>query len=87
MVKTLHRAACERAGMFFLPLAFDTFGAIHPQGVEFLKKLGKTIAWSTCQVDSECVNQLFQRLSILLVKGNVNLLINRRPDLPIFSQE
>ena len=78
-----HGAACERAGMVFLPLAFDTFGAIHPQGVDFIKKLGKSVARSTCQEDSECVSQLFQRLSILLVKGNVSLLLNRRPDIQV----
>ena len=36
-----HGAACERAGMVFLPLAIDTFGAIHAEGAQFLKKLGK----------------------------------------------
>ena len=78
---TKHGPACERAGMIFLPLAFDTFGAVHPQGADFLKKLGKTIARATAQDESECVNHLFQRLSMLLVKGNVNLLLNRRPEL------
>ena len=72
--------ACERAGMTFLPLAFDTFGAIHPQGADFLKKLGRTMARSICQEESVIVNQLFQRLSILLVKGNMCLLLNRRPE-------
>ena len=73
-------AACERAGMVFLTLAVDTFGAIHAEGVQFLKKLGKSIAQSTCQEDSLCVNQIFQRVSILLVKGNISLLLNRRPE-------
>ena len=77
---TKHGAACERAGMVFLPLAVDTFGAIHAEGVQFLKKLGKSIARSTCQEDSLCVNQIFQRVSILLVKGNMSLLLNRRPE-------
>ena len=34
-----HGAACERAGMVFLPLAFDTFGATQPEGV--LKETGQ----------------------------------------------
>ena len=71
--------ACEREGMNFVPLPVDVFGAWHEVAIKHLKKLGATLARATCGDDSITIQHLFQRLGILLVKGNVNLILNRIP--------
>ena len=71
--------ACEAEGMVFVPLPIDVFGAWHPIAVKHIQKLGSTLARATCGNDSVTIQHLFQRLGILLVKGNVNLILNRIP--------
>ena len=75
----LYGPACEREGMNFVPLPVDVFGAWHKVAIKHLKKLGVTLARATCRDDSTTIQHLFQRLGILLVKGNVNLILNRIP--------
>ena len=44
-----------------------------------LSKLGRALARHTGQLEGEAISHLLQRLSILLVKGNAALVINRIP--------
>ena len=77
-----HGEACRSAGMEFIPMAVETMGGWHEQTVGQVKKLGSALARQTGQDDSEAIRHLAQRLSILLVKGNSALLLNRLPSFP-----
>ena len=68
--------------MEFIPMAVETMGGWHEQTVGQVKKLGSALARQTGQDDSEAIRHLAQRLSILLVKGNSALLLNRLPSFP-----
>ena len=43
-------------------------------------KLGSALARQTGQEEGEVKGQLFQRLSLLLMKGNASIFSNRLPD-------
>ena len=44
-----------------------------------LKKLGSALARHTWEEESEKIRHLYQRMAILLVKGNAALFLNRLP--------
>lgn len=52
----------------FTPLAFETFGAVGPETMVFLKKLGKLMKKSTGEPRS--LDYLLQRVSIAIQRGN-----------------
>ena len=72
---------CRRQGIVFLPLAAESLGGWHPVAVAQLGKLGAALARQTGQEEGEVKGQLFQRLSLLLQKGNAALFSNRMPEL------
>ena len=73
---------CRREGIAFIPLAMESLGGWHEVAVKEVKKLGAALGRHTGQEEGEAVSHLFQRLSILLVKGNAALFSNRVPDHP-----
>ena len=70
---------CAEEGVSFCPFVLDTFGAWDERAIAETKKLGQALARSTGQLDSEVISHLFQRLSVLLHRGNSLLLVNRIP--------
>ena len=74
--------ACDREGMSFVLLPFDTMGAMHPITVQQLTKLGQALARAHGSDENESVRHLFQRVSILLIKSNASIITNRVPDFP-----
>ena len=74
--------ACSKEGMVFIPLPVETLGGWHERAVQEIKKLGAALARQTGQEESEAVRHLFQRLSVLLVRGNAALFLNRTPSFP-----
>ena len=74
--------ACLNQGITFAPLPVETFGGWHNTAAEHIKRLGKALGRNTGQDEGDTTRHLFQRLSVLLVRGNVSLLINRIPDFP-----
>ena len=64
----------------FVPLALESFGGWHEAAIREVKKLGGALARHTGVEESQSVRHLFQRLSILLIKGNSALVSNRVPD-------
>ena len=76
-------------GIHFIPMSVETLGGWHPQAVKVIRTLGRQLARQTGREDSEVISQTFQRLSILLMKGNSALIINCAPpnalpgDLPL----
>ena len=75
-------AACQREGMVFIPLPAETLGGWHDQAVLQVRKLGSALARQTGQEESVAIGHLFQRLSVLLVRGNAALFLNRTPSFP-----
>ena len=71
--------ACRQQGIAFVPLAADTLAGWHGVAVEHLQKLGRALGRQTGQDEDLCVRHLFQRVSLLLMRGNSSLLINRVP--------
>ena len=74
--------ACEREGITFIPLPVETLGGWQKKAVEQLRKLAKAQAGSTGEEEEESIRHLFQRLGVLLVKGNAALssshLVNKK---------
>ena len=58
-------------------------GAWHPQAIKVLTKIGRQLARQTGKEDSEVLRHMFERLSILLMRGNASLLTSRSPDQTI----
>ena len=56
-------------------------GGWHPKAVLQIQKLART----TGKDEEEAIRHLFQRLAVLLVKGNAALLVNRIPLHPLPS--
>ena len=79
---TKYGEACLQEGVKFIPLPCETFGAWHEAALCEIKKLGCALARHLGQDESETVKHLFESLSILLMKGNIALLINRIPSHP-----
>lgn len=52
----------------FTPLAFETLGAVGPETMSFLKKLGKLMKKNTGETRS--LDHLLQRVSIAIQRGN-----------------
>ena len=62
----------------YLKIGEDTWGV----AINQIKKIGKALANTTGQEENEAVRHLFQRLAVLLVKGNAALFINWIPTFP-----
>ena len=68
--------------MVFIPMPVETLGGWHEMAEQQVKKLGAALARQTGQEEADKVRHLFQRLSVLLVKGNAALFLNRLPSHP-----
>ena len=75
-------AACQREGIVFVPMPVESLGGWHEQAVLQINKLGAALARQIGEEESSIVRRLYQRLSILLVKGNAALFLNRNPCFP-----
>ena len=78
---TKYGEACEQEGIHFLPLPVDCLGRWHELAVANIRKLGSALGRATGQHDSEAISHTFQRLSILLVRGNCALWGPQVPDV------
>ena len=71
---------CRRQEIKFIPLAVESLVGWHELAVAEIRKLAVALARQTGQEDKECQSHLYQRLSVLLVRGNCALLVNRIPE-------
>ena len=74
---------CEREGLSFIPLPVETLGGWHDKACDQIKKLARAQARSSGKEEGDAVRHLFQRLGVLLVKGNSALMLNRIPSFPL----
>ena len=79
---TKHGEACRRAGLAFVPLVVETLGGWEELAEKQIKRLGAALARHTGQEEAEKTRHLFQRLAVLLAKGNAALFLNRVPCHP-----
>ena len=70
---------CQRQGIVFLPLAFESLGGWHQTAVDEVKKIAVAQARQTGKAESKCVSHAVSRLSLLLMRGNAAILSNRFP--------
>ena len=70
---------CAGQGVAFTPLAFESLGGWHGIAVKEVKKIAQAMARQTGRDESECCSHAVSRLSLLLMKGNAAILINRIP--------
>ena len=73
-------AACQQQGLIFLPVAMETLGGMHKVAVEQMKRLGVAVARHQGSDERVATRQLFQRLSLTLMRGNAALVTSRRPE-------
>ena len=73
----------EREGISFIPLPVETLGGWHKKAVEQLRKLARAQARSSGKEEDDAIRHLFQRLGVLLVKGNAALILNRIPSFSL----
>ena len=69
--------ACQAEGMVFQPVPIEVLGGWHEGGVRLVKQLGQAMARSTGQEQEEVVRHLFGKLSVLLMRGTAQLVLNR----------
>ena len=72
--------ACLQEGIVFLPLPIETLGGMHKTTVQELKMIARAQARAKGQEDEEAIRHLFQRMSVLLMKGNSAILASREPE-------
>ena len=74
--------ACSAEGICFTPAPFEVLGGLHEASVRLVKGLGQALARAGGQDESTTIQHLFQRLSILLMQGNSQLILSRTPEFP-----
>jgi hypothetical protein len=77
--------ACRREGIDFIPMPWETLGGWFEQTVAQVKKLASAQARQTgegAEERSKVIRHPYQKLSVLLARGNAALLLNRFPTFP-----
>ena len=74
--------ACRREGLVFVPMPWETLGGWHEETVEQIKKLASAQGRQSGEDRSDAIRHLYQRMSVLLTRGNAALLLNRQPTFP-----
>ena len=72
-------SSCQE-GIAFNPLAAESLGGWHEVAEREVKKLSAALARQQGTEEKEASTHLFQKLSILLHRGNASLFLNRTPD-------
>ena len=76
-----HGEQCKQAGVVFTPLPLETLGGWHETTVNEVRKIASALSRQTGEEEGTTVRHVVQRLSILLIKGNAALLLNRVPTI------
>ena len=67
-------------GISFILIAADTLGRWQKEAIEQFKKLGAVLAGHRGEDEQLAVCHLRQRLSLIRMRGNACLMVNRIPD-------
>lgn len=82
-----HGELCQQSGVVFTPLPLETLGGWHDITVKEVKKIASALSRQTGANESETISHVIQRMSVLLIKGNAALLLNRKPMFPSSSTD
>ena len=69
-------------GMEFIPLNVNMFVGWHKVALETLAKLGRQLARVVGRDESETVGHLRRRMSVILIRDNMQMLLRQAPDIP-----
>ncbi|MFS7915398.1 putative exostosin [Helianthus anomalus] len=76
-----HEKACIENQHVFVPFAFDTFGALAPDAVWFLKRVQQVVSSNTAHVKGH--NFVFSRVGFAIQKGVAAQLVARLPAISL----
>ena len=76
-----HWEHCRTAGIVFQPLPLDTLGAWGESTIKEVKRMGSALARQTGGEEGEVIRHLVQRISVILMRINSNLILNRGHNL------
>ena len=79
--------ACQEQGISFLPVAVETLGGFHKVAVEQTKRIGAALSRHQGIEENIATKQLFQRMSLTLMRGNAAMIMSRRPDSDLAQPE
>ena len=77
-----HGDHCRRRNVIFCPLPVQTLGSWHPDAVVELKRIGDALTKHSPADDKTVVRHFFQRMAVLLQRGNAHLILSRQPSFP-----
>ena len=77
-----HGEHCRSKNVIFYPLPVQTLGSWHPESAAELKRIGDAIAKRSPIDNKTAVRHFFQRLAVLLQRGNSHLILSRQPSYP-----
>jgi hypothetical protein len=70
---------CDREGFQFFPVVVEALGGWHEDAAVFITRLARQLASRTGKEADEQIKHLFQRLGILLMRGNSAIILKRTP--------
>jgi hypothetical protein len=73
---------CHAVGVEFVPLPVETFGGWHPDAATQICRIARSMARQSGAPESVAIKHFFQKLGVLLQRGNAALFLSRRPDFP-----
>ena len=73
---------CCQENIAFIPIVAESLGGWHPVAVDQIKKLARCLAMHTGQAIEASTAHLFTRLSTVLVRGCLEMVLNRTPTYP-----
>ena len=73
---------CLAEGIVFEVMPVEVLGGWHESATRLIKRIALALARSTGQEEGEVTRHLFGRLSILLMRGNSQLVNTRTPTHP-----
>ena len=79
--------ACQEQGISFLPVAVETLGGFHKVAVEQTQRIGAALSRHQGIQENIAIKQLFQRMSLTLMRGNAAMIVSRRPDSDLAQPE
>ena len=74
--------ACNTVGVEFVPLPVETLGGWHPDAATQIGRIARSMARQSGAPEDVAIKHFFQKLGVLLQRGNAALFLSRRPDFP-----
>ena len=76
---------CRAENIEFSAMAVETSGGWEGDAEQIIIKISRSLARATCQEESDVTRHLFGKLSVLLMRSNASMIINRTSIHPLSS--